>query len=336
MRQDGASGRQSRHATLDNMKHKGYEKVEHLVELFIVGQPKSGTTAIASQLAQNPDICVSSIKEPNYFATDLIRESDEFHGKKTADFVVRTPEQYQKLFDYKQTARVYGEASTAYLYSKEAANNIHAYNPDAKIIIFLREPVSLMHSLHMQYVNEANEDEVDFEKALQKEGLRKEGKYIPSLVRCPSYLHYSERVKYTDQTERYFKLFPTDNILIFTQDEYQRDNEAVYRKIVKHLGLSDEFLPEFGRVHDSRAPRIPWLNKIARHRHVRSNFYKFLGARAYTAVQKNVEKILFTKQPRKSLSADLEGRLRHLHLPEVRRISDFLNRDLIREWGYGE
>ena len=39
--------------------------------LFIVGQPKSGTSALFSFLKGHPDVGVCSTKEPQYFCKDI-------------------------------------------------------------------------------------------------------------------------------------------------------------------------------------------------------------------------------------------------------------------------
>lgn len=159
----------------------------HKVDFFIVGFMKSGTTALASFLSQHPDICISVPKEPGYFATDFMEESDNFHGKKVY-FKVRTHQQYSDIYKHSEPSQKSGEASTAYIYSKVAAENIKKYNPRAKIIIMIRNPIDFLHALHMQYLNETVEDEKDFVKALQLEDKRKNGENIPSRVRVPSYL----------------------------------------------------------------------------------------------------------------------------------------------------
>ena len=44
--------------------------------LFIVGAPKSGTTSIYNYLKNHPEVFMSPIKEPHFFAKDFIE--DEF------------------------------------------------------------------------------------------------------------------------------------------------------------------------------------------------------------------------------------------------------------------
>lgn len=38
---------------------------------FIVGAPKCGTTALSKYLSEHPNIFISEVKEPHYFAEDL-------------------------------------------------------------------------------------------------------------------------------------------------------------------------------------------------------------------------------------------------------------------------
>ena len=40
-------------------------------DLFIIGAPKCGTTSIYEYLTGHPDVFMSAVKEPNYFARDL-------------------------------------------------------------------------------------------------------------------------------------------------------------------------------------------------------------------------------------------------------------------------
>ena len=129
--------------------------------LFIVGAQKTGTTTLHYQLSQHSQIQMSAVKEPGYFCTDLQRESDKFLGERVG-FPFREKKQYKKLFSEPHNFEYNGEASSLYLYSKTAAQEIRDYNPDAKIIVILRDPVEFLYSLHFQYVKEGVEDIEDF------------------------------------------------------------------------------------------------------------------------------------------------------------------------------
>ena len=67
---------------------------------FIVGAPKSGTTALAVYLQEHPGACFSEDKEPQYFALDL-------PGQR----LVTDETQYLAFFKPSETNKIAGEAS---------------------------------------------------------------------------------------------------------------------------------------------------------------------------------------------------------------------------------
>ena len=304
-----------------------------MIDFAIVGQAKSGTTALADFLARHPRICMSLPKEPAYFATDLMEESDAFHGGRKY-FEFRTETEYEATFAHCLPAQLRGEASTGYLHSRVAASNLHAANPAAKIIVMLREPVSFMRSLHVQYLNETTEDETDFAQALAKEARRKAGECVPARVRCPSYLFYRERARYASQLERFYTLFPRENVLTFAMEEFRGDNERWYRKVLEFLGVEPEEAPTFGAVHASTAPRSRRLNQALNNPVLKSGLFKMLGPRRYTALSKGLARAVMKEQGAPELLPALEKELHEEFASEVERVSDLVGRDFRVVWGY--
>jgi hypothetical protein len=304
-----------------------------MIAFAIVGQPKSGTSALADFLGQHPQICMSMPKEPTYFATDVFEESDAFYGsRKYWEF--RTEAEYAEAFAHCRPGQLRGDASTLYLHSKVAASNLYAANPDLKVIMMLREPVSFMHSLHMQYVNQTMEDEIDFERALAKEELRKSGRCIPPRVRCPSHVFYRERARYSNQLERYYALFPRDSVLAMTMEEFREDNERHYRRVLELIGVDLQHVPSFGVVHPSTAPRSRRVNQVLNTPAIKRALFKVLGPARYGTVKSRVAGLVLREQPRAELPPALERELRDEFGPEVDRVSRLLGRDLRPIWGY--
>src|SRR5882724_12073262 len=96
-----------------------------LVNCFLIGSPKSGTTSLADTLSQHPDICLVEDKEPRFFSHDSIFEKgfDYYHNK----------------FRTKANSKIFLDASTTYSEHfleryKRSARRIFEYNPNAKII----------------------------------------------------------------------------------------------------------------------------------------------------------------------------------------------------------
>ena len=91
---------------------------------FIIGAPKSGTTSLYNYLSEHPNVFMSKIKGPHYFASRI-----------------KTKKEYLDLFkDAKKQHICIGEASVLYL------PTLTDY-PDSKLIIILRNPVDVIQSL---------------------------------------------------------------------------------------------------------------------------------------------------------------------------------------------
>ena len=121
-------------------------------DFFIAGAPKCGTTAMHTYLQTHPEVFVSKVKEPSFFATDLHNSNP----------LVCNIEEYLSLFAEVRDEKRVGEASTGYFYSQNAAKELKEFNPSASIIIMLRNPVDMMYSLHGQLLYQGNEDLVNF------------------------------------------------------------------------------------------------------------------------------------------------------------------------------
>ena len=63
--------------------------------------------------------------------------------------------------------------------SESAVDEIHAFNPNARIIIMLRRPDEMLYSLHSQLLYSGEEDLEDFGAALAAESSRAEGHQMP-------------------------------------------------------------------------------------------------------------------------------------------------------------
>ncbi|HET9813266.1 MAG TPA: sulfotransferase domain-containing protein [Sphingomicrobium sp.] len=220
--------------------------------LFIVGAPKCGTTAWAEYLGSHPDIFFSEIKEPHHFATD--RDS-ELRIADRAD--------YLRLFARRGAAKVLGEASVTYLLSEVAARNIHAFNPDAKILIFLRNQEDYLPSRHNQLVFNGVESITDFEQAWRLSG-RRDATNAPAFFKHPELLDYRAAGAFGPQVERYYALFPEDQIRVFHFDNWTEQSRQTYLEILRFLGIPDDGRTDFPPVHQARHHATKFVVKFVR------------------------------------------------------------------------
>jgi hypothetical protein len=210
---------------------------------FIVGSPKCGTTSLSAYLRVHPNIFMSIPKEPSYFAND-------FPGIQ----FVQNRNDYLRLFSKTGDQHLaIGEASPAYIFSRNAIENIRAFNRQSKIIIMLRKPVDMLLSYHAQLVYSLFENVMDFEKAwhLQKERAR--GLWIPRTCREPKFLQYRHVASFGRHMQRILDLFSRDQIHVVFFEEFIRDTKDSYRGILNFLGVPDDERTQFPVVNERKS-----------------------------------------------------------------------------------
>jgi hypothetical protein len=299
---------------------------------FVVGEPKSGTTALHEFLNQHPQITMSRVKEPYHFCTDLHEESDRFHGKKLY-FKYRDKEKYFSLFDNDKKYKASGESSTFYIWSKEAARNIYNFNADSKIIIFLRNPIDFIQSLHSHWVAETYENIYNFNDALSAEAERKnDWAKIPSRAYFPSMLFYTSMVDYSRQVGNFLNVFDREQIKIVIFENFLRNNATIFKEILHFLEVDATFIPKFEKVNTSKKPRSKTINYIAQNIYFLEIMKKILPYNIHKKVKKIGQNILWEKTNRKQICDALYFDLSKKFNENVESISDILHMDMKKKW----
>ena len=312
-----------------------------IVNTFIVGMPKAGTTSLHRYLSEHPSTCMADDKEPHYFSVDLLDEGAAFHGfpKYTR---YPTPDAYHALFSNRKAATVVGESSVFYLYSKQAAQEIYAYNSAAKIIIMLREPVAFLYSLHSQGLYSGNETEADFGTALSLESIRKEGKQIPSTVHFPSRLFYREQLKLAEQVKRFVDIFPKSQIKVIVFDDFKTDTESEVRAVLEFLDLDPKHMPDLVNHNANTAMRSKRLARIIQDpsHPVTAFAKKVLPKPVWKQGKVLLKKINTDNSARAPLDPTVKNQLRSEAAAHVQTLQTLLHEeglntaDLMTLWGY--
>jgi len=222
--------------------------------LFIVGAPKCGTTALYEYLSTHPNIFMAKVKEPHFFAQDL-----------GVYVQIKTREEYDRLFAASTSAHTcVGEASVYYLRSQVAIPNIHAFNPGARIIAMFRNPVDMVYSLHSQLLYWSEEVEPDFETAWRLQERRRRGLDLPPRSRGGFLVQYAEVGSFGTQTRRLLDLFPRDQVKLILYDDFTRSPQAVYDDVLAFLGVPADGRTEFPKINDNKRARVVWLRNFIR------------------------------------------------------------------------
>ncbi len=307
-------------------------------DFFVVGQPKSGTTALYEMLRAHPQIFMPASKEPWFFAEELLERTPP-----RPEGTPRTLAEYRSWFAPAAPGQITGEATALYLWSHTAARRIAAERPDARIVAVLREPAGLLRSLHLQFVQTYVETETDLARALELERPRARGERIPRHTYWPRALLYSEHVRYVEQLRRYHQAFPAEQVLVMIYDDFRADNEGALRRVLAFLGVDDSQPITTREANPTVQVRSRRLNELV---HGVSVGHGPLSQAAKAGVKAITprglrRRALETTQRRLLFSAPdpaderLMEALRERFRGEVEALSEYLERDLLALWGYG-
>ncbi|MGC2375538.1 MAG: sulfotransferase, partial [Solirubrobacteraceae bacterium] len=306
-------------------------------DFIVVGHPKCGTTSLYHMLRGHPQIYMPDLKEPWFFVPELhSRFRNAAYGRPD------TIEQYLALFEDATPEQRAGEATPSYLFSRTAAARIAEALPHARIVAILREPVSFLRSLHLQFVQTHVEDECDFATALALEPARRGGERIPPRSPRPQVLLYSEHVRYVEQLRRFHAVFPPEQVLVLAYEDFRRDNRATVRTVLDFLGVDSTVAPAAIEANPSVRVRSQRLHGLLQavsvgrgpaSRAAKASVKTFTSRRLRRTALRTLRRRVVFARPRSADEA-LTLELRRRYLPEVLAVSDYLDRDLVSLWGY--
>ena len=248
--------------------------------LFIVGAPKCGTTTLYHALRQHPEVFMSPVKEPRYWSSDLRASGLSFHCRHVRRhlFSLRglstlprcwlarrriAPAEWlgvPRLDDYlslfaeadPERHRWLGEASPDSLWSEVAAERISAFEPAARIVVALREPVAYLASIHRETLSGVvGETEPSLRRALQLEPKRRVGREVPCSVRFPFTVFYRLQAEFDVQIERFLRVFDRSQLHFVLLEDLAADPVATVDAL---LGFLD--LPRVARALDLRPRNV--------------------------------------------------------------------------------
>jgi len=269
-----------------------------------IGAQKAGTSWIYACLYEHSEICMP-FKEINFF-------SREKNYKKRIKW-------YKDRFKTCSKNSLKGEYSTSYLYNKLTAKRIHEHFPKAKLITCLRNPINRAFSNYKHDIKVGNIPEnMSFDKASKK------------------HKEYIEQGFYNKQLERYFKLFPRNQILILIYEDIKKDPLSFIQRIYKFLGADDSFIPSMLKksIDTSRISRMALIDRTIRltaNLLRKTGLHKLVWLIKKSGVPEFIRKIN-TKQKEIKINENVQNRLKGLYKEDIANLSKTLGRDLKKEW----
>jgi hypothetical protein len=285
---------------------------------FILGAPKCGTTSMAAWLGQHPAIFIPATKEPNFFNTG--DNQGPIYGVVTVDA-------YEALFAAATAAQpAIGEASVFYLSSAVAVTNILRYQPNARFVVMLRNPVEMAPALHAEMLILGLENVRDFRTAWDLQDERRHGRHVPALSGGWQRLFlYADVCALGTQLQRLFAAVPRERVLTILLDDVVADPRREYGRALRFLGLHDDFRQEFPVFNSARVMRWPRLTRAL---FLAIRIKDRLGIRLNLDLWRRVFDVNVVTTRRESLPRAVTDMLRGHFAGDVALLGQLLGRDL--------
>lgn len=290
------------------------EGQQALPNLLLVGAAKSGSSLLAYCLGQHPEIYISPVKEPYYFVPNF-----------GVDFF----QEYISLFKNSQSAKIRAEASTGYLYSKDAALAIKKTLPDSKIMIILRNPVDMAFSFWAFMSRRGNETD-SFQTAIVNQNQRFSQEYMKTRAGWPYNYLYVERAKYYQQVKRYLDLFGRDRVKVIIFEEFLQDTTQSFSEIFDFLGVSSDFQPTIKRVNSGGVMRFKLIEQLLQKEFpVIKNIFPLVWRNQMRVFLRDFN-VKTGEKP--VLSAQMRHQLTNIFYEDVKSLESLLGRQLWDSW----
>lgn len=212
---------------------------------FLIGAQKSATTSVYNWLSQHPDICgPSTIKDYPFFI------KDEFFNKGIESL------EKEYVDEGYSNQKITLQGNVQYMFDEKAIDKIHEFDPNAKLICVLRNPVDRAISA-FKYFKKLNLEQLSLKEALEKEEERLNGTFQQKYD-----LTYKAHGLYALQIKRILKKYSKEQVLVLLYEEVRDNPENTSKKAFEFLGVDSSFKPEFKILNATGEVRYKLLQKI--------------------------------------------------------------------------
>jgi hypothetical protein len=226
--------------------------------LFIVGAPRCGTTTMARWLQAHPQVLFPFVKEPHFFSQHDLRglDDDELRYRVEHDFL-------DHFFAKPEGEESVGaDCSVSYLYTPEQLEPALKLWPNSRFVVGVRDPLTLLPSLHKRLIFTGDENIRRFEDAWAAVPDRAAGHRIPWSTIEPRWLRYDEAARYGTYVERLFDAVGKERCLVVVFDDLVADPAAQYRRLLEFGGLRQVPPPDLKAERGGKDVRYVLLQQL--------------------------------------------------------------------------
>ena len=237
---------------------------------LIIGVQKGGTSTLSNVFSIHKEIGIPE-KEVHFFDTT----------KKKMDW-------YSDQFKNYDKKKVVCEKTPSYIYNvNNAIDKIYNFNPNIKLIILFREPISRAYSQYYMNINmpetmgKARNIKL-LELTFRERILADLNKNNNNKKSCD----ILQRGYYDEQLSYIYSKFPKKNVFVGISEDL-KENKLIYNKIFKFLNVKSLDINELNNIEDSNVGKKStrkkykedekFLYKLYKN-HI-ENFYKIIGRR---------------------------------------------------------
>ena len=311
---------------------------------FIIGVVKGGTTSLYNYLQQHSDVYFSPIKETNFFsrfdidesklikeyASDIKIDLKKYFANGMKEVVhiahIKNIKDYNLLFSRVKNEKVIGEISNSYAICLHAVEEINKFNPNAKLLIMLRNPISRIWSQYLMNLREGKALEEDFIKEIEKDFEKEDKGWGVNH-------QYLELGLYYEQIQRVFKYFPKEQFKIMFFEDYVKNTENVIHEICNYLEIDPNQNIDFNDRHNPASmPRSKLVNIFL----VKTRLLKRLKDLMGRERRQKLKGLLYSTKDIPKIKPEQRKYLIDFYQKDVENLSELLNTDLIEKWSFYE
>lgn len=289
---------------------------------FLIGVQKAATTSLYHSLSKHPDICAPlAVKDFGFFT------KDEFYVEKGLEYLA-------SFYDgFYNDEKIILQGSAHYIFFEGAIKRIKEFNPDAKFILILRNPIERAVSSY-RFAVKHHMETLDFEDALKEEEIRLQSNNKSVL----SELTYKEHGLYFKQISNFLKYFKKDQIKIIIYDDLIERPIVEIKNVFDFLNIDLDYDPELKPLNRTGVLRVKYLEWLI---FSKESWFRKLLLKSFKNIITNEEKRYkirrFLKEtntkPIKNNSLDdisdkSKKELIEFYKKDIEKLSDFLNKDL--------
>lgn len=204
-----------------------------LPNFLICGVQKGGTTALYAYLTAHPQVCMSKVKEVNFFNMNFEKGL----------------EWYETFFQCTDLQPAVGEASPQYIQDSKAPKKIKETLAEVKLIFCLRNPVDRAYSNYIFNISR---------------GLQKPGESLRESIQTDAgHEKYIVKGLYSRHLTNYLTHHKKENIHIILSEDLKNRTKAILQKTYEFLGVDLEFKNQsFESYNVSAYPKNRWVRHI--------------------------------------------------------------------------